>query len=217
MCSWQSSCLLGGVCRAIRLLKSFICDGFGSDQSFFFQECSACSRLRSNWVAIEFFFFPLSFLSHALEIRDNPFKKQLCPLICNFIDFDPYYFNYYLFWFSCFWSFAFFFQFHPWVFYSTWFYIQVGPLTFDCSCSVFYIFFLLLFLILSITISLHLFFLIQFWSSFFWLLFFLFFSWFTFFFPQHFISFCFLFNFGHHSFNYIFYPFLIYFVFQINP
>jgi hypothetical protein len=172
VCSWQSSCLLGGVCRAIRLLKSFICDGFGSDQSFFFQECSACSRLRSNWVAIEFFFFPLSFLSHALEIHDNPFKKQLCPLICNFIDFDPYYFNYYLFWFSCFWSFAFFFQFHPWVFYSTWFYIQVGPLTFDCSCSVFYIFFLLLFLILSITISLHLFFLIQFWSSFFWLLFF---------------------------------------------
>jgi hypothetical protein len=110
VCSWQSSFLLGGVCRAIRLLKSFICDGFGSDQSFFFQECSACSRLRSNWVAIEFFFFPLSFLSHALEIRDNPFKKQLCPLICNFIDFDPYYFNYYLFWFSCFWSFAFFFS-----------------------------------------------------------------------------------------------------------
>ena len=161
------------MCRATRLLKSFICDGFGNDQSFFFQECSACSRLRSNWVAIEFFFFPLSFLSHALEIHDNPFKKQLCPLICNFIDFDPHYFNYYLFWFSCFWSFAFFFfQFHPWVFYSTWFYIQVGPLTFDCSCSVFYIFFLLLFLILSITISLHLFFLIQFWSSFFWLLFF---------------------------------------------
>jgi len=45
-----------------------------------------------------------SFFFNAFEIHVSPFKKQLCPLFCNFIDFDFYFFNYYLF---CFLKFSF--------------------------------------------------------------------------------------------------------------
>lgn len=46
---------------------------------------------------LSFFFFPVSFLFHVLEIHVNRSKRQLCSLVCNFIDFGTPYFDYHLF------------------------------------------------------------------------------------------------------------------------
>jgi hypothetical protein len=72
-----------------RLPKSCFQGGVGSGESFSFWQCSVCLRRRSIWAMAELFFFLLSFLSHSLEIHAWPSKKQLCPPVCDFIDFDP--------------------------------------------------------------------------------------------------------------------------------
>jgi hypothetical protein len=68
------------------LPKSFILGGVGRGQSSFSRQRGVCSQQRSGWVAVKFF---LSLFFYAVEIRTSHSKKQLCLLICNFIDFDP--------------------------------------------------------------------------------------------------------------------------------
>lgn len=139
----------GGSCESILLPRSSIHGGVGSCESSTFRWCDACSRRRSGWAAMKFFFFPLSFLFHALKIHANPFKKQLYSPICNFIDFGTPYFDCYYFAFDVFFysilvhfnSFHFFIQFDPSTFY--WFismfytfldiiFLQFHPLSFHC-------------------------------------------------------------------------------------
>jgi len=95
--AWQPHSFRQGV-RGHTIKKSCFYGGVRSGKLSSFWQCGACSRWRSSWTAAEFFFF------NAFEIHVSPFKKQLCPLFCNFIDFDFYFFNYYLF---CFLKFSF--------------------------------------------------------------------------------------------------------------
>jgi hypothetical protein len=110
---WQPLHLLGGACRALRLPKLSIHDSVGSDKSSSFQQCSVCSQRKFRWAAVKFFFLS----SHALEIRTSHSKKQLCPSICNFINFSPHSFDYYLFCFWCLFFSFFFSKFYPCAFY----------------------------------------------------------------------------------------------------
>jgi len=87
----------------IRLPKSSICDGVGSDKSFFF---SGVARTYSgDLVGLEWSFFFLSslfYLQH-LGVHTNPSKKKhLCPPVCVHMDFCYHSFCYYLFCFNAF-------------------------------------------------------------------------------------------------------------------
>jgi hypothetical protein len=118
---------------------------------------------------VEFFFFLLFSLSHYIEIRAWPSKKQLCPLVCDLINFGLSSFDHYLFGFWCFFI---FFNFVLGHFIQFDFIIRFGPFIF--YCSIFYVlYFSLLIFFCNVPSNFIAFvFLICFWSSFFWLIYF---------------------------------------------
>jgi len=91
-----------------------------------------------------FFSFPLSFLSHSLNIHVNPSKNWLCLLVSISINFDHYSFYYYLFYFECFLKFFFSILFLGILFHLI-FFIQSVPDSFDWYFLCF-ILFLIIFL-----------------------------------------------------------------------
>jgi len=68
-----------------------------------------------------FFFFSLISKKNTLELP----KKQLCPPICNLINYGSSFFNYCLFSFWCVLKFGFLLQFYLWAFYSIWFFYSI--------------------------------------------------------------------------------------------
>jgi hypothetical protein len=122
----------------IQLPKSCFRCSIERGRSSSFRRSSSCSQRRSGWAAVKFFSF-FSLLSHALKIHVWPLKKQLCPQVCSFIDFDNSSFNYYLFDFWCLLKLV-FFRFHSRHFIKFDFFIWFGPSIFYCSISVFYTF-----------------------------------------------------------------------------
>lgn len=88
----DSSTLLGRACGAIQLKNPTSMAVLGA--ASYPLSGNVARAHGKGLVGLRRSFF---FLSHALEIHVSPFKKQSCPLFCNFIDFDLYSFNYYLF------------------------------------------------------------------------------------------------------------------------